>query len=179
MSKKNDTLAWILIAAGVAAIVIGTKKVIDDSWKSAANADKYIPIANAAEAQYGIPQDLIARMAYQESHFRDDIVYGQTPSSAGALGIMQIVPKFHPDISIPDILNPATAIPYAARYVKQLYSQFGDWDLAVAAYNAGPGNVGEYGGIPPFAETQNYVAQIFGDLGLASPNSAPAQDATS
>ncbi|MGH3574705.1 MAG: lytic transglycosylase domain-containing protein, partial [Pseudonocardiaceae bacterium] len=58
----------------------------------------------------------------------------------------------------------AAQIEEAGNYLSTLYHQFGDWSLAVAAYNAGPGNVQKYGGIPPFTETQNYVAQIIADV---------------
>lgn len=132
-------------------------------WKASLNASKYLPALHAAEARYGIPTDLLARMAYQESHFRDDIVSGAKKSAAGAAGIMQIVPQYHPGV---DPLNVSAAIDYAGKYLRQLYAQFGSWQLAVAAYNAGPGNVQKYGGIPPFQETKDYVAQIFRDIGV-------------
>lgn len=128
-------------------------------WR--AKGAKYLPILYAAEDRYGIPRDLLARQAYQESHFREDIITGATPSAAGALGIMQIVPRFHPNA---DPLNVPAAIDYAANFLSQLHTQFGSWSLALAAYNAGPGNVTKYKGIPPFAETQNYVSQILSDV---------------
>lgn len=130
-------------------------------WKSVKNAEKYLPALNAAEIKYGIPRDLLARMAYQESHFRDDIVNGSLKSSADAQGIMQIVPRWHPGV---DPLNVPVAIDYAGNFLRRLYQQFGSWKLATAAYNAGAGNVAKYNGIPPFEETQNYVSEIFADL---------------
>lgn len=145
-----------LIALG---LFLWPRKVSE--WKSASNADKYVPLLNAAERRYGIPTDLLARLAYQESHWRNDIVTGAYRSAAGAVGLMQIVPKYHPGV---DPLNVSASVDYAARYLKQLYAQFKSWKLAVAAYNAGPGNVQKYGGVPPFAETQKYVSDIFGDL---------------
>lgn len=130
-------------------------------WKNTKNAEKYLALLRAAEIKYGIPQDLLARLAYQESRFRDDIVSGGTVSSAGAQGLMQLVPKWHPSVNP---LNVPAAIDYAARYLLQLHRQFGSWQTALAAYNAGPGNVQKYGGVPPFAETQNYVSQILSDV---------------
>lgn len=123
--------------------------------------EKYLPLLRAAEDRYGIPRDLLVRQAFQESRFRDDIVSGQLASSDGAIGIMQIVPKWHPTV---DPLNVPAAIDYAARFLKQLRTQFGSWELALAAYNAGPGNVLKYNGIPPFPETQNYVMEILADV---------------
>lgn len=169
MNKSETRL--LLVAAVLAAVVFWKREEIVQTvsdvltgWKGSANAQKWLPLLNAAEVKYGIPTDLLARMAYQESRFRDDIVYGNTVSPAGAIGIMQIVPKYHPDVNPYD---PAASIDYAGKYLSQLYKQFGSWDMAVAAYNAGPGNVQKYGGIPPFTETQNYVAQIFADVPVA------------
>lgn len=137
-----------------------TKSSVLD-WKKANGAAKYLPMLNEAERRYGIPTDLLARLAYQESHFRADIIKGEVRSPDGAVGIMQIVPKYHPDV---DPLNVPQAIDYAARFLKSLYIRFSDWKLALAGYNAGAGNVEKYSGIPPFPETQNYVAQITRDV---------------
>lgn len=156
-------------------VIVTTKKAVDAvysvAWKESANAEKYLPFIASVEKSSGIPTDLLARQAYQESHFRDDIVSGKKVSSAGAVGIMQIVPKWHPGV---DPLDWKASVKYAAGYLKQLRSQFGTWSLALAAYNAGPGNVTKYGNkIPPFVETQNYVAQIVGDAQAANPNTSP------
>jgi soluble lytic murein transglycosylase-like protein len=162
----NRKQALLLIAlAGLAAAAYWKREeivvAVTGKWKQVTNAAKYLPMLAATEKRYGIPPDLLARIAYQESHFRDDIVSGQKISSAGATGIMQLVPKWHPTVNPLDV--PA-AIDYAGNYLRQLYAQFKSWPLAVAAYNAGPGNVQKYKGIPPFTETQNYVSQVFGDL---------------
>lgn len=157
---KTGNLVWLAI---VALLLLGGGSIViyNSTWKRAKNADKYLPALHAAEIKYGIPTDLLARQAYQESHFRDDIVSGATASSAGALGLMQIVPKYHPGV---DPLNVSAAIDYAAKLMVANYKQFGSWALALAAYNAGAGNVKKYNGIPPFVETQNYVSQIMDDL---------------
>ncbi len=157
-------LGVLILSSGVAAIVL------TGSWLKSKNAQKYLPLLNAAEDRYGIPHNLLARQAYQESHFRDDIVSGQSVSSAGALGIMQIVPKFHPTANP---LNVAAAIDYAGSLMAEWYQQFGSWALALAAYNAGPGNVKKYNGVPPFDETQKYVGEIMADL--ISPNDPNSQ----
>lgn len=140
-------------------------------WKSSKGAARYLPMLRAVEIKYRIPPDLLARLAYQESRFREDIISGRVRSPAGAIGLMQIVPRWHPALDPGDAaaderaaLDPPRAADYAGKYLRQLYNQFGSWKLAAAAYNAGPGNVSKYQGIPPFKETQNYVAQIFGDL---------------
>lgn len=165
---KRGTLWLILGVLALLAAGTGVVVVMAD-WKKRAQLtagtdtfDYLMGLLNAAENQYGIPRDLLARQAYQESHFRPDIINGTTASPAGALGLMQIVPAYHPDA---DPLNVPAAIQYAANFMRSLYNQFGSWSLALAAYNAGPGNVKKYGNtVPPFAETQSYVTSIIGDV---------------
>lgn len=115
-----------------------------------------------AEVNNNIPPDLLVRLAWQESRF-DPEAYNE---KSGASGIMQIVPRWHPEV---DPWAPASAIPYAARYLAQLYRQFGTWELALKAYNWGPGNVAAWlasGRSSPAEplETQNYSGQILADL---------------
>lgn len=134
------------------------------SWSPPAAAAPYLAALDQATRAYALPPLLLARVAYQESRFRPDIIEGRTVSGAGAKGIMQIVPKWHPGV---DPLDPAAAINYAGKYLRGLYDRFGSWALALAAYNAGPGNVEKYGGVPPFSETRAYVRDITTDVGLA------------
>lgn len=122
----------------------------------------------AAERKHGLPRYLLARLAWQESRYRDDIVKGHTVSSAGAVGIMQIVPRWHPDVNPLDV--PA-AIDYAAAYLARLHRQFGTWELALKAYNWGPGNVGKWlanGRRNEPKETAAYSRQILADVTLAT-----------
>lgn len=135
------------------------------SWSPPAAAARFASIFTSAASRYALPANLLERVAYQESRFRDDIIEGRTVSSAGALGIMQIVPRWHPGV---DPLNPAEAIPYAAQYLSSLYRQFGTWRLALAAYNWGPGNISKYKDQPERwpAETVAYARDITRDLGL-------------
>jgi soluble lytic murein transglycosylase-like protein len=136
-------------------------------WKSAGQASTWLPLLNTAEQTAGIPTDLLARIAYQESRFREDVIRGTTPSSAGALGMMQLMPQYFLSVRQPipfmdtDVGNQITE---AANYLAANYAQLGDWALATAAYNAGVAAVKKYGGVPPFPETQQYVAQITADL---------------
>lgn len=141
--------------------MVGKKVLV--MWKSAGSAEKYLPLLNAAEQKWGIPTDLLARVAYQESRFRDDIISGATQSAAGALGIMQIVPRWHPDVNP---LIPAAAIDYAGRYLRELHDRFGSWKLALAAYNWGPGNLARNLQTPTTwpAETRAYISDITADV---------------
>lgn len=124
-------------------------------------AKPYLQAFKDAETKYGLPSDLLNRMAYQESRYDASAV-----SPAGAVGLMQFMPATAAQFGI-DPRDPFASIDAAGKYMSQLYNRFKDWKLAIAAYNAGPGNVSKYNGIPPFAETQKYVAQIASDIGIA------------
>lgn len=132
-------------------------------WKRSANAARYIPALHTAEDAHDIPRDLLARVAYQESHFRDDIISGKVKSPAGAEGIMQLVRQYHPDV---DPLDPFAAIAYAGQYLATLYRQFGSWKLALAAYNWGPGNLTRNLNAPGKwpQETLRYVTEVTKDV---------------
>lgn len=106
----------------------------------------------AAETAHGLPKFLLVEVARAESQFN---IYAKSP--AGAQGIMQIVPKWHPGV---DPYDPNAAIFYAANYLKQLYNKTGSWQGALGAYNWGIGNLEKYGWGRAPAETRNYVAKI-------------------
>jgi len=166
--NRNRLLSLIAILA-IAGAGTGAAIYLSD-WKKRAELTAGDPLygdlmsmLSAAEIQYGIPTDLLARQAYEESRFRPDIIDGSTPSSAGALGLMQFMPATAAQLGI-NPLDPQQAVNGAAQYLVSLYHMFGTWTLALAAYNAGEGNVKKYGGIPPFPQTQGYVADILGDV---------------
>ena len=130
----------------------------------------YADAITAAESRYGIPDTLLARLLFQESRFRPDVVSGATSSPAGALGIAQLMPATAAQLGV-NPLDPAQAIDAAGRYLSTLYGQFGTWGDALAAYNWGPGNWSTYlrtgrgvkgQDVPP--ETVNYVSQILSDV---------------
>lgn len=128
-----------------------------------ADGHKYEGLIKAAAEKYNIPANLIASQLHAESA-------GDTKamSSKGAGGLMQIMPETAKDLGITDVFDPAQAIDGGAKYLRQMLDRYnGDTKLALAAYNAGPGNVDKYGGIPPFSETQNYVQKILGNLDVA------------
>lgn len=116
----------------------------------------YLAMARAAADKHGIPQDLFLRLVYQESRFNAKAV-----SHAGAIGLVQLMPGTAKDLRV-DPTVPHENLDGGARYLKMQYKEFGSWRLALAAYNAGPGAVKKYGGIPPFRETKNYVRIIAG-----------------
>jgi len=138
-------------------------------WKNVQQGPKWVPYIEFVEQQLGIPPDLLARMAYQESRFREDIITGTTASSAGALGILQLMPAFFKSVQVPVPFTDADTqaqIQEAGNYIVSLYKQFGDWGTALAAYNFGPGNEQKAlaGQLQLPAETVNYVTQILADV---------------
>lgn len=134
-------------------------------WRIPAKGKKYASAFRVFEKIYVLPQNLLARMAYQESRFRDDVITGQVTSSAGAIGLMQIIPRWHPDV---DPLDPVQSIEYAGKYIKRLYRQFGTWPKALGAYNWGPGNMQKWidGEKKMPKETTKYINEIMNDIGI-------------
>ena len=107
-----------------------------------------------ATSRYQLPPGLLQAVAQKESGMRTDAV-----SPAGARGLMQLMPGTAAELGV-DPMVPAQAVDGAARYLRAQLDAFGRVDLALAAYNAGPGAVRRHRGIPPYAETQNYVAAV-------------------
>jgi hypothetical protein len=121
--------------------------------------------------KYGIDPNLFVRLIEQESGFNPE-----AKSPAGALGLAQLMPGTALDMGVMRI-DPLQNLEGGAKYFRQQLDAFGgDPALALAAYNAGPGNVKKYGGIPPFAETQNYVSRILGTQPGNTQQGGPAVD---
>jgi soluble lytic murein transglycosylase-like protein len=168
-------LFWMLVV-GAAGVLIWQSQTIGDAvtaaasgWASVEQGPVWVPVINMAETAAGIPPNLLARMAYRESHFRPDVIDGTTPSSAGALGILQLMPEFFSTVQVAtpfSTQDTVDQITQAAQQLASLYNEFSDWTLAVAAYDAGAGTVSKYingtGSLP--AETQAYVADVIADV---------------
>lgn len=117
---------------------------------------EYLETAKAVARKHGVPEDLFLRLVQQESGWNPGAV-----SHKGATGLAQLMPATARKLGV-DIHDPKQNLEGGARYVRMMYDKFGSWRLALAAYNAGPGAVEEHGGIPPYAETKNYVKAILG-----------------
>lgn len=121
-----------------------------------AGAETYQAEITAAAKKYHLPEKLITSVIKQESNFN-----ASATSAAGASGLMQLMPATASYLGVSDRFDPAQNIMGGAKYLRQMLDQFdNNVETALAAYNAGPGNVKKYGGIPPFQETQNYVKKI-------------------
>lgn len=113
-------------------------------------------IFQEAANTYGVSVNLLKAVGMAESNFNQ---YAQ--SGAGAQGVMQLMPATAASLGVTDSFDARQNIMGGAKLLAQNLSMYGgNTDLALAAYNAGPGNVAAYGGVPPFAETQNYVAKV-------------------
>lgn len=123
----------------------------------------YSQLIRAAAAKHGVDEKLIRGVIAQESNFNARAV-----SHKQALGLMQLLPETAARYSVANVFDPAQNIDGGTRYLKDLLARYhGNLSLALAAYNAGPDMVARYGGVPPFAETRNYVKRIIAALALA------------
>jgi soluble lytic murein transglycosylase-like protein len=177
----NRVPPWLWIVGGVILIAaLSTGGVVavnylSAAWMASDNAQKWAPFLSSVEDGVGIPSGLLSRIAYQESHFVQSIIDGTQSSPAGALGMMQLMPQFFQSVNVPtpysdtDTMNQVNE---AANFLVGLYSHFGNWTDAVAAYNAGQGNIDKVlaGKMALPGETANYIAQVSADLpGIVNP----------
>ena len=123
-----------------------------------AGDNAYSDLIQAAAAKYGLDANVLKGLIKQESGFN-----ANAGSPAGAQGLTQLMPATAASLGVTDVHDPAQAIDGGAHYLKMQLDRFGgDYTKALAAYNAGPGAVQRFGGIPPYAETRNYVTKVLG-----------------
>lgn len=119
----------------------------------------YKNIIRSYAAKYGVEEALIHSVVKQESCFNEKAL-----SRAGAIGLMQLMPATASHLKVKNPWNPEQNIHGGVKYLSRMLKRFkGNTKYALAAYNAGPGKVEKYGGIPPYRETQHYVKKIMAD----------------
>jgi len=120
--------------------------------------DSFFNMAIRMAEHYDIPKQLFFNLVTAESNWNPAIV-----SPRGAIGLAQLMPGTAEELGV-DPWDALENLDGGARYLSQQYARFGTWELALAAYNAGPGAVSRFDGIPPYAETQEYVKKILADV---------------
>jgi soluble lytic murein transglycosylase-like protein len=145
--------------AGVSGATTGTEPaVLSSAGAGSETGGEYEALVDQAAARNGLDPAVLHGLIQQESGFDPS-----AGSSAGAQGLTQLMPGTASSLGVANPLDPAESIEGGARYLGEMMSKFGgNTEDALAAYNAGPGAVQQYGGIPPYAETQSYVSKVLG-----------------
>lgn len=124
---------------------------------SSAHASQFASLFDDAGKKYGVDPTLVTAVAKAESGFDPKAV-----SRSGAKGLMQLMDPTAKALGVTDSFDPAQNVEGGTKFLGEMLHRFKKPELALAAYNAGPGAVAKYGGVPPFAETQNYVQKVMG-----------------
>lgn len=120
------------------------------------NPDEFEPIVKSVASEYGVDKSLVKAVIHAESGYNPNAV-----SPKGAQGLMQLMPKTAQGLKVPNSFDPKDNIRGGVRYLRFLLDTFkGDVTLALAAYNAGLSRVNQYGGVPPYQETRNYISRV-------------------
>jgi soluble lytic murein transglycosylase-like protein len=162
-SAGNDFASALQAATSADVASAGTPGVADAAYAPAVSgagasgeSGEYESLIDQAASRNGLDPAILHGLIQQESGFDPSAT-----SSAGAAGLTQLMPGTASSLGVANPMNPAESIEGGARYLGQLMNQFGgNAEDALAAYNAGPGAVQQYGGVPPYSETQSYVSKV-------------------
>ncbi len=156
-AAQADVAGGLSAASGLGATTgAGVEAGIAES--ATGGGAQYESLIERAATRHGLDPAILHGLIQQESGFDPS-----STSSAGAAGLTQLMPGTAASLGVANPLDPAESIEGGARYLSQLMAQFGgNTTDALAAYNAGPGAVQRYGGVPPYAETESYVSKVLG-----------------
>ena len=157
-AKVSANKAWGMPTTSLSSIAgpLPSVSVNIDSFDPIDSRHAYDDIIAEAADKYRLDPNMIRAVMQAESAFNALAV-----SPVGALGLMQLMPDVAAELGADDPMDPRQNIMAGSRHLRQLLnSHRGNVKLALASYNAGPGNVAKYRGIPPFRETRNYVKKV-------------------
>lgn len=158
-SSQSLTASPVSVLNGVSFADVLRQMQLSSSGISAGSLDA---VFEEAAQRYDVPVSLLKAVAKAESNFNPD-----AQSAAGAQGVMQLMPETARSLGVADPFDARSNIMGGAKYLADNLRRYdGDIDLTLAAYNAGSGNVAKYGGVPPFAETQNYIKKVKEYMGM-------------
>ncbi len=139
--------------------VLGNYKTQSATTPQMTGKQQLLGLVSQISSKYGVDENLVKAVIKQESGFNP-----KAKSHCGAMGLMQLMPGTAKRLGVNDAFNPVQNVDGGVRYLKSMLDKYnGNVILALAAYNAGPGAVDKYDGVPPYKETQNYVKRILSD----------------